>query len=100
METTQTQAVEMIRAVLGRYSDYRDGTRARKLAAVLAEHPEARLVKCADERTGQRFGAAACRRGRCEKIGHTGFQMRGHGHMRPYQLWAEWAEKAVRPACG
>lgn len=51
---------------------------------VLAEHPEAIVVTCADERTGVRFGNAARRRGMCRKIG-------GARQPRWYQAWATWA---------
>jgi hypothetical protein len=44
------------------------------------------IVVCGDERTGQRFGQAACRAGHCMKIGSGG---RNPGQ-RPYQLWAVW----------
>jgi len=56
--------------------------RASRLAEVLADHPDAVLVRCVDERTGRRFGEAMCRVGRCKKIGRTTYQ---------YQLWASWA---------
>jgi hypothetical protein len=42
--------------------------RAGQLAAaraVAAEHPNMVLVECADEKTGSRFGRAACRYGQC-----------------------------------
>jgi len=52
--------------------------------AVLAEHPEAVVVTCADERTGVRFGKAIRRRGMCRKIG-------GARQPRWYQAWATWA---------
>lgn len=55
--------------------------RVAKLAAVLAEHPNASLETCGDEKTGRRFGQAACRRGRTVKIGSSGFK---------YQIWAVW----------
>jgi hypothetical protein len=39
----------------------------------------ARIETCADEKTGQRYGNAACRRGRAVKLGRTTYQ---------YQVWA------------
>jgi len=54
--------------------------------AVLAEHPEAVVVTCADERSGCRFGNAARRHGMCKKIG-------GCRQPRYYQAWATWAPK-------
>lgn len=55
--------------------------RIKKLAQVFLEHPRARVVKVADEKTGERYGRVASRVGRCRKIGYTTFR---------YQLWAEW----------
>jgi len=59
--------------------------RAGQLAtyrAVLAEHPEAVLLECSDEKTGCRFGNATKRYGMCRKVGSRTFH---------YQLWASWA---------
>ena len=58
----------------------------RAYRAVLAEHPEAVVVICADEFTGVRFGNANCRRGKCRKIGSA---------RQPYfyQAWATWAPR-------
>jgi hypothetical protein len=53
--------------------------------AVLAEHPEAVVVTCADERTGVRFGNASRRHGMCRKIG-------GARQPRWYQAWATWSQ--------
>ena len=48
----------------------------------LAQVPDtARLVKCGDESTGERFGKAKCRVGRCRKIGRSWC----------WQIWAVWA---------
>jgi hypothetical protein len=59
--------------------------------AVLAEHPEAIVVTCADERTGVRFGMAVRRRGLCRKIG-------GARQPRWYQAWATWAPRDLADA--
>ena len=61
--------------------------------AVLAEHPEAVVVTCADERSGCRFGNAARRRGMCIKIG-------GARQPRWYQAWATWAPADLAEARG
>lgn len=53
------------------------------LARVLAEHPNARVEVCSDERTGRRYGQAACRRGRAVKLGRRTYH---------YQVWAVWPE--------
>ena len=58
--------------------------RVAKLAAVLAEHPRVQLETCADERTGARYGEAACRTGRAVKVGY-----RTHH----YQIWAVWPKE-------
>ena len=57
--------------------------------AVLQAHPNAVLIECADERTGQRFGQAHKRAGQCEKLG-------GARQPRWYQLWASWAPADIR----
>ena len=79
---TRARAVEMLREAQGGYTEARHARRADALAAILTEHPDARVESCADEHTGKRYGQAACRRGRCQKIGHT-------THDRQY--WAVWA---------
>jgi hypothetical protein len=58
---------------------------------VLAEHPEAVVVLCADEKTGVRFGRANRRAGMCRKIG---------GARQPlwYQAWATWAPADLKMA--
>lgn len=56
--------------------------RAATLAEVLSAHPDAALAFCGDERTGQRFGLAQKRSGRCRKIGRTTYR---------HQVWAVWA---------
>ena len=61
--------------------------RVERLATVLAEHPDARIEVCRNERTGHRFGNRKCRAGRCSKIGSTSTDGQGSG----YQLWAVWA---------
>ena len=79
--TTREQAVTMLDAEHG-YTERYHGGRADKLASVLTAHPDARLVSCADEKTGQRFGQAKRRAGRCQKIGRTTFER---------QFWADWS---------
>ena len=74
-----TKATEML-ANMG-FSGKAQAPRVAKLAAVLAKHPDAQLERCSDEATGHRYGQAAKRVGRCEKIGSTTYQ---------YQLWAVW----------
>jgi len=64
------------------YNARHHGRRVEKLAAILAMHPDVKLVRCADENTGVRFGQSKCRVGCCAKIGRTTYQ---------YQLWAVWA---------
>ena len=63
------------------FSGHGQELRIKKLAGVLAEHPDARLELCGDEKTGVRYGRAKCRAGRCKKIGNTTYQ---------YQIWAVW----------
>jgi len=58
---------------------------------ILADHPEAVVILCADENTGKRFGKAACRMDRCRKIG-------GARQPRWYQAWASWAERDTKTA--
>ena len=65
--------------------------RAAKLRHVLAEHPNARVQICADERTGRRYGLAACRRGRAVKLGYRTYH---------YQVWAVWDAEEVHLAQG
>ena len=60
-----------------------------KLAAVIAEHPNLAIIRCADEKTGRRFGRAVRRAGMCTKIGSGG---RSPGaRISAYQIWASWA---------
>ena len=47
-----------------------------------------RIEECCDEKTGKRYGQAACRSGRCEKIGGGG---RNRGNRYSYQVWAVWS---------
>jgi len=47
-----------------------------------------RVVECHDEHTGERYGRAACRRGRCAKIGGGG---RHKGSTYAYQVWLDWS---------
>lgn len=83
-------AVEMLRQHHGRYVERFYGQQASRLASVLENHPNARLEACADENTGLRFGRADCRRGRCKKIGSSGWSSSQPGS-HAYQLWAVWA---------
>lgn len=55
---------------------------------VLAQHPEAVIVECADEKTGVRFGRARCRAGQCVKLGSCRQPLY-------YQLWASWALRDI-----
>jgi hypothetical protein len=86
----EDRAITMLREIQGSFNAYRHGQRLRQLRAVLEAHPQAYLVRCRDEKTGRRFGDAACRRGRCVKIGHTSWSPTYRGI--PYQLWAVWEE--------
>jgi hypothetical protein len=87
--TQQTDpATAMLEAAQGSFHPGRHGARLQALRRILEAHPDAHLVTCRDENTGVRFGAAACRRGRCEKIGHTAWSPTYKG--TPYQLWAVW----------
>lgn len=64
-------------------------TQREKLQSVLSEHPEAIVIRCGDENTGERFGKSAKRQGLCQKIGSGG---RNKGFKCPaYQVWASWA---------
>lgn len=47
-----------------------------------------RIVECQDEKTGERYGRAKCRAGRCMKIGGGG---RNKGSRYAYQVWADWS---------
>jgi hypothetical protein len=85
----EEKAITMLREAQGGvFNPFRHGARLRQLGAVLEQHPEARLVRCRDEQTGRRFGDAACRRGRCQKLGSTAWSPTYTG--TPYQLWAVW----------
>ena len=84
------KAVEMLRAIQGDYHPFRHGPRLLQLRKVLETHPNARLVKCRDENTGQRFGRARCRTGQAVKIGSTSWSPTYRG--KPYQLWAVWED--------
>jgi hypothetical protein len=84
-------AITMLRDAQGGASNtFRHGARLRQFRAVLQQHPTARLIRCRDEYTGQRFGRARCRHGRAVKIGHTAWSPTYTGV--PYQLWAVWDE--------
>lgn len=85
------RALQLLQEVQGEFHPFRHGQRLRALRRVLEEHPEAWLVRCADERTGRRFGQAVCRRGHAVKIGQTGWN--GPHGTPPYQLWAVWEER-------
>ena len=85
----EERALAMIQAVCFREHAYRHRDRVWKLAAILAEHPDAVVEQCGDERTGRRYGRAVVRRGRCQKIGNCAFSPHYHGD--PYQLWAVWS---------
>jgi len=57
--------------------------RRERFERVLEEHPDAIVIRCADENTGQRFGNSLRRVGQCIKLGYTTM-----GH----QVWASWSE--------
>lgn len=80
MVTELEQAQTLLTRVYGKWHP-RYNAQREKLAAVLTEHPSARIEVCSDEKTGVRYGQAKCRAGRCRKIGHTTFVR---------QLWAVW----------
>ena len=77
---TEQRAQKMLTTIHGTWHPRYNHQRT-KLAAVLTEHPEARIKCCSDERTGAWFGKAKCRVGRCVKIGNTTFVR---------QYWAVW----------
>lgn len=87
-DPTLARAIRLLRGAQGTYNDYRHAGRTARLVEVLRQHPRARLLRCADERTGMRFGWTRARRGRCVKIGHTSWSPTYTG--KPYQLWAVW----------
>ena len=64
-----------------------DGRIARLMD--VAHNQNLRIVTCADEKTGCRFGHAACRVGRCKKLGGGG---RNRGQRYAYQVWAVWGD--------
>lgn len=47
-----------------------------------------RVVQCADEKTGRRYGDAACRRGFAKKLGGGGRNR--NSLISSYQVWAVW----------
>ncbi len=57
--------------------------RLEKFRRILAEHPDAVAIRCADENTGRRFGNSLRRIGRCVKIGYTTMN---------HQIWASWSD--------
>jgi hypothetical protein len=81
MNAETIKAVDLLTAADCTFSLARHGRRVELLAAVLRDHPDARVEYCADEKTGSRYGNAACRKGRAVKIGYTSFQT---------QWWAVW----------
>ena len=83
---------EIISAV--RYAGYTPAIngqrgRARKLATVRAQHPDAKVVVVRDEFTGSRFARSTRNRDRCEKLGHNSTNRGGDGS-NCYQVWARW----------
>lgn len=76
--------IERLRELNQQDPCHRRNGQVERAKAVLAQHPEAVLLVCADEKTGVRFGDRACRRGRAMKLGHTTYS---------YQLWASWAAR-------
>ena len=63
-------------------SNWRLAGQLAKARAVLAQHPEAVVLKVEDEPTGCRFGDAPHRRGMAIKIGRTTYNS---------QTWVSWA---------
>jgi hypothetical protein len=86
----RVRAESMLRAVrqIDWNRPYMQKGRIERLAAVLHEHPDAQLEVCGAEKTGHRYGAAACRRGRSSRIGSTTDRFVG---LSGYQIWAVWA---------
>lgn len=78
------QLEQSARALLATVPDGATPGRVAKLVTVLAEHPQAQLETCADERTGARYGEAACRAGRAVKLGYS---------TNHYQIWAVWPKE-------
>lgn len=93
MTTAATTAERMLAAIglTGR----RQAGRVARLAEVLRAHPDARLVRCADERSGQRYGQARSRAGRCAKIGVTRWTP-SNPPGDSYQLWAVWGDAGAQ----
>ena len=80
-EVRERRAHDLLSAVPGGITPGRAAT----LTRVLADHPDAQVEVCSDERTGRRYGEAKCRRGRAVKLGHRTYH---------YQVWAVWPEAA------
>ena len=71
----------------------KNGRREAIVNSILAnlsteELAKVRLEECADEKTGQRYGQAACRRGKAFKVG-SGGRNKNSGYA--YQVWLVWA---------
>jgi len=73
-----------------RPSDSGQGSRARKLAEVRSDHPDAEVVVVRDEFTGCRFRRAKRNQGRCKKLGSNSTTRHGDGS-NCYQVWARWS---------
>ncbi len=81
--------MERAKGMVGRISPAPENAnhgQIQRLYYILLEHPDAWVEKCADEKTGRRFGWAKKRHGRCEKIGSSTCK---------YQLWAVWNDTPV-----
>jgi hypothetical protein len=61
--------------------------RRERFEHILTEHPDAVVIMCSDENTGERFGNALRRVGRCVKLGYTTMD---------HQVWASWSEYDTR----
>lgn len=80
---------EALRNFTGGYTFARASRISHALSALdIDALNRAHIEECADERTGRRYGNAACRKDRCVKIGSGG---RNRGQKHAYQLWLVWA---------
>ena len=64
-------------------------SRMQKMMEVLENH-RAKIVEVSDERTGQRYRNAKCRKGMAKKLGGGG---RNRGSIYAYQVWADWSSE-------
>ena len=93
LEDAQNEAIDRCRGLLDTVSGGFTAGRYDALCSAIRgiqdieEVARATVEECADEKTGLRYGQAACRRGRCAKLGSGG---RNKGQ-RGYQVWLVWA---------